>query len=311
MRFGLWLFGLLALACAQPVHAQKRIAFSFDDSPRFAGPFLSVADRQKRIIAGLKRAKVRQAAFFVNPGKLADPSDRKQAWQITGYAKAGHAIANHSDTHPMLSQSAASDFLADVDKAESWLKGREGRRPWFRFPYLDEGRQDKPKRDAIREGLKSRRLHNGYVTVDSSDWLMADLWIEAEKAEKDVPRNALRDFYVQHHVDAANFYDALARQTLGRSPAHVLLLHETDLAAYFIADLVDALRKDGWKIISADAAYADPVAKLMPDTPSAQGTLTEALAWEKGIPAPRWYKFNNAALLRADFAEKVLKEPTP
>ena len=42
-----------------------------------------------------------------------------------------------------------------VDAAELWLKGRPGYRPWFRYPFLDEGGRDKAKRDAVREGLKA------------------------------------------------------------------------------------------------------------------------------------------------------------
>jgi hypothetical protein len=34
----------------------------------------------------------------------------------------------------------------------------------------------------------------------------------------------------------------------------MMLLHETDLAALYIGDLVRALRRAGWTVVSADAA---------------------------------------------------------
>ena len=116
-------------------------------------------------------------------------------------------------------------------------------------------------------------------------------------------RDALRDLYVEAHVEAAEFYDTLARQAIGRSPAHVMLLHETDIAALWIADLVAALEANGWTIISADEAYADPFGEYAKtfDTPSAQGTLTEMVAWEAGIPAPRWYRGNDTGLAQQLF----------
>lgn len=286
----------------------KRIALSFDDSPRFTGPQFTLAERQRRIIDGLRRARVRQAVFFANPGQMSNPDDPKLAWQITNYAAAGHAIANHSFSHPELTAVSAHAYLADIDRAAAWLQGREGFRPWFRFPYLDEGGSDKAKRDAIRMGLATRGLSNGHVTAEAVDWLMANEWIAAAKLGKDVDRAKLRDFYVRHHVDAANFADRLGRATLGRAPTQVLLLHETDLAALFIADLVRALRRDGWTIVTADAAFSDPIASLQPNVPSAQGTLLEALAWQKGLPAPRWYRFTDEDLMRADFRERVLGE---
>ena len=100
--------------------------------------------------------------------------------------------------------------------------------------------------------------------------------------------------------------DELAFKVLGRHPAHVMLLHETDIAAFYIADLVAALRADGWEIITADEAYADPIGQLRPDVPSAQGTLTEAIAWERGLPAPRWYERNDTRVYSRLFRERVL-----
>ncbi len=97
-------------------------------------------------------------------------------------------------------------------------------------------------------------------------------------------------------------------RTIGRSPMHVMLMHETDLAALFLPDLVAALRARGWEIVTADAAFADPINRLFPDTPSANGTLTEAVAWEKGLPPPRWYERNNTALADKLFAQRVLHE---
>jgi peptidoglycan/xylan/chitin deacetylase (PgdA/CDA1 family) len=313
IRLLLALFLLPLAACSTPQAkapeiAQKRIALTFDDIPRGPGAFLTQEERTDRLIAALKAARVRQAAFFVNPGSIADPARAGAEARIARYVRAGHVMANHSFSHPALTAVTAEAYLADIDKAEAWLKGREGRRPWFRFPFLNEGRQDKAKRDAVRAGLAARGLMNGYVTVDASDWHMEQLAIDAKKGGKAIDMAALRDLYVESHLEAAEFYDGLARRTLGRSPAHVLLLHETDLAALWIGDLVAALRRAGWEVVSADEAFADPINRAMPDVPSAQGTLTEALAWEKGLPPPRWYARNDTRLASRLFAERVLGE---
>ncbi len=304
---------LLLLAClsASDVCAEKRIALTFDDVPRKQGAFLTQEVRQQKLISALKRARVKQAAFFINPGKLTDPNDPDEAVRVMAYAKAGHVIANHSFTHIGLSNTPLDVYLADIDMASAWIKGRKGYRPWYRFTFLDEGRADKAKRDDMRAALKARGLRNGYVTVEASDWNIEDLTLAAAAAGNMMDQTALRDLYVQIHVEAADFYDDLAVKAIGRSPVHVMLLHETDIAALYVEDLVAALRKDGWTIVTADKAYADPIASAMPDVPSAQGTLTEALAWEKGLPPPRWYRYNNIKLATALFNERVLKEVAP
>lgn len=296
---------LLTLA---PAAAQKRIALSFDDTPRHAGPFLAPDARAKLLAQALRKARVKQAAFFVTVGNLGQPGTGDGAANIARYAAAGHVIANHSFAHERLSGMSAEAYLADLDRAGAWLKGRPGYRPWFRFPFLDEGGKDKAKRDAVRAGLAARGLANGYVTAESSDWNIENLAAAAKKDGKTIDMKALRDLYVESHVEAAEYYDALAVKTLGRSPAHVMLLHETDIAALFVADLVKALRAKGWEIVTADVAYADPIRLLHPDTPFAQGALTEALAWEKGLPAPRWYERNDLKIADPLFAERVLGE---
>ncbi|HQA18443.1 MAG TPA: polysaccharide deacetylase, partial [Novosphingobium sp.] len=183
-----------------------------------------------------------------------------------------------------------------------------GYRPWLRFPYLHEGGTDKAKRDAVRAGLAARGLRNGYVTADGVDWHLEQLTTDAAAAGKTMDMKALRKLYLQMQIGAIEYHDAMARQTLGRSPAHVMLLHETDLAALYIEDLVTELRSRGWTIITADEAYRDPLGKAFPDVPWAGGTLTGAMAWEKNIDpplSPLWISESVATHL---FQRRVLKE---
>lgn len=299
---------MLLLLLPVPAAAQKMIALSFDDVPRGRGAFFTPDERTRRIIVELKKAKAPQAVFFVNPGAIGEGDGVGGEERIAAYVAAGHVIANHGNSHKRLSTTDTAAYLADIDAAEVWLKDRAGYRPWFRFPFLDEGGKDKAKRDALRQGLAARGLRNGYVTAESSDWHLESLTRGAVLAGKKIDRTALGNLYVRWHVEAADFADAMMRRVTGRQPVQVMLLHETDLAALHIGDLVRALRKAGWTIVSADTAYADPIGQEMPDVPVANGTLTEALAWAAGVPTPRWYRYNQVDLATAAFRDKVLGE---
>jgi nucleoside-diphosphate-sugar epimerase len=79
-------------------------------------------------------------------------------------------------------------------------------------------------------------------------------------------------------------------------------------AGYIGSHTVKALKATGWKIVTADEAYADPLGSAQPDVPSTQGTLTEALAWEKGLPAPRWYDRSSQKVADPLFRQRVLGE---
>jgi peptidoglycan-N-acetylglucosamine deacetylase len=302
---------LVSILFASSVHAEKRIALTFDDIPRQRGAFLTPDERTTKLIGALKQAKVKQAAFFLNPGKLATPDGQGGEARINAYVAAGHVIANHSNTHPHLGETESDTYLADIDAGAAWLKARAGFRPWFRFPYLAEGGKDKVKRDAIRAGLKTRGLRNGYVTADGSDWHLENLTLEAKKNGKPMDMEALRKLYVTVQMSGVEYHDTLARQTLGRSPAHVMLLHETDLAALFLPDFVAELRRNGWKIISADEAFADPISKAMPDVPFASGTLIGSMAWERDIKPPLWPIWIGTSTATFLFDRRVLKIPEP
>jgi peptidoglycan-N-acetylglucosamine deacetylase len=287
---------------------EKRIALTFDDIPRGAGAFFTPDERSEKLIAALKAAGVKQAAFFLNPAKLSEPDGQGGEARISAYVKAGHVIANHSNTHLRLSDSTAEDYLNDIDAAQIWLKGRKGYRPWFRFPYLDEGGADKAKRDAIRAGLKTRGLRNGYVTADGSDWHLEALTITAKNDSKEIDMKALRRLYVTSQMSGVAYHDELARLTIGRSPAHVMLLHETDIAALFIGDFVAELKRNGWTIITADEAFADPIAQVMPDVPYASGTVTGSMAWQKNIDPPYWPLWIGTKMMDDMFQRRVIKK---
>lgn len=304
-------FWLALLAVSAPAAAQdKRIALTFDDVPRQAGAFFTPDERARRLIAALRDAGVEQAAFFVTTGRLDTPDGAGGEARIAAYVAAGHVIANHSHFHTRLSKTEAAAYLADIDRASAWLSGRPGYRAWFRFPYLDEGGRDLARRDAVREGLAARGLRNGYVTADGSDWHLEQLTIDAKRDGKQMDMKALRKLYLQSQMSGIAYHEALARRTLGRVPPQVMLLHETDLAALFIGDLVAELRLEGWTIVTADEAYTDAeLAAAMPDVPYAYGTLTGAMAWERDIQPPLAPLWMSTEMMSWLFETKVLAQP--
>lgn len=304
---GLICLGLMFPAGPVSAAEHKRIALSFDDVPRHAGGFFTPDQRTAELIDALKRTGVEQAGFFVTTGNLENPDGQGGEDRIHAYVSAGHVIGNHSDTHPWLSQTGLTDYLADIDKAEQWLADQPGRRAWFRFPYLDEGKKDLEKRDAVRSALRERGLLNAYITIDNYDWYLDSLASKAVHEQQVMDLDGLSALYVETLVQTANFYNEIAVQSIGRSPAHVLLLHETDLAALYVDDLVESLRQDGWEIITLDEAYADPIASIEPDTWFLGSGRVAALAYLKGRELDELvHERTDEEALDILFAERVL-----
>ncbi len=292
------------VASAAKIEGDKRIAFSFDDTPRGSGGLISLEERPKIFLDAMKKAGIRQAVFFANPGRIS--AGNNGAATLAAYAEAGHLLANHTNNHLVLSQVSAARFLADVDEAEKWLKKQPTYRPWFRYPQLDRGGRNKAKTEAVRAGMKERGLRHGYVTIDGWDWKLETQAVRAIKSGRNIDRNALRDLYVETHVKSAEFSDQLARRALGRAPVQVMLLHDTDLAALYIDDLAEALKAKGWTIVSADEAYADPLGALSPKVDFAGGNKLQNIATARGITGNRWFERNEDKTAEALFRERIL-----
>jgi hypothetical protein len=104
----------------------------------------------------------------------------------------------------------------------------------------------------------------------------------------------------------------MAVDTLGRSPAHVILLHETVVAALLIDVLAKALRKDGWTIVPIDEAYRDPIAAEEPETWFLGEGRVAALAQIKGAdPRDLVYERTDEAVLSRLFASRVISDKAP
>jgi peptidoglycan/xylan/chitin deacetylase (PgdA/CDA1 family) len=268
---------LLPTSLCTSLPAQE-IALTFDDAPLPDGPIFSGNERTQKLIDHLKQQKIEQVTFFVVTGNINEQSNKR----LEKYADAGHLLANHTHSHQWIRVLGTAAYMRDIKRADSILRPMKGFTPWFRYPFLDEGRTTS-SRDSIRQYLVEKRLTNGYVTIDNYDWYLNGLLRKAIQEKRKVNYDKLRSVYLDHLWNSIQFYDNIAQRILGRSPRHVLLLHENDLAAYFLTDLIKLLKAKGWKIISPTEAYKDPMAGIEPDVLfNGQGRVA-AMAKEKGL----------------------------
>lgn len=305
----------LVAACVEPEPmpsgpSERTIALTFDDATRGDGPFFSGVERTDKLIQELSQAGVVEAMFFVTTRNVANSGESGPV-RLRAYTDAGHVLGNHSHSHQWLRRTDTDAYIADLDKAAAFLADFENVLPYYRFPFLDEGRAI-DKRDSLREALDSRGLKNGYVTIDTYDWYLVTLAQEARRAGTEWDLDDLRDLYVDVIVSSTEFYDSMAQQTLGRSPHHVLLLHENDLAALFIGDLAEELREHGFRIIPSTVAFDDPIAAREPDTLFLGQGRIAALSHEAGrAPRELVSPTEDEDYLRNRFAAEVVALPAP
>ncbi|MES2675251.1 MAG: polysaccharide deacetylase family protein [Pseudomonadota bacterium] len=257
----------------------REIALTFDDAPTQNSILMTGNERTEKLIAALKSAKVPDALFFIK----ADAINADTRPRLIQYANAGFHLANHSFSHRSAHDISTDDYLADAYRAHLLIEDLPNFLPYHRFPFLHYGK-DLSSIQYFRSELRQLGYQDGYTTIDNFDWYLSALITKAADEKRVIDYDKARDFYVQTMIGSIEFYDALAKKTLKRSPRHVLLLHENDAAALFVDDLVMELRKQGWKIISPQKAYQDVIAKQFPKTIFYKQGRVAAIAHSKGIP---------------------------
>jgi len=255
----------------------KEISISFDDAPRGHSAYFSGEERTKKLIQALERAGVKRAAFYVNPARM----DANGIKRVKAYGENGHLLGNHTFDHPALDEVGPEKYVESILKAHKQIKSLKGFKPWFRYTFLGRGKT-KEIRDFVYKALDKNEYHDAYITVDNFDWYMDDIFQKAVRSKKKIDFELLGKVYVEALFDSVAFYDDLATKVLGRSPKHVILLHENDLAALYIEKFVAHLKKSGWKVISPEEAYSDPVSKR-PDTLHNSDGRIAAIAAERGF----------------------------
>ncbi|WP_295801491.1 polysaccharide deacetylase family protein [uncultured Microbulbifer sp.] len=284
----------------------KEVAFTFDDAPRKATGYFDGPTRAKTLLQVLETHEIPQVAFFANTSNLTG----ERLERLRRYGDAGHIIANHSHTHPNFNTQELQAYIDDVNEADQILRDFPTFKPWFRFPFLREG-NTAAKRNGMRKFLDEHGYINAYITLNNYDWYIESLFQEAVAEGKRVDLDRLRRFYLDVMIAGIEYYDQMAIQHIGRSPKHILLMHEMDISALFVGDLADALRNRGWSIISPEEAYTDDIASYR--TPSVlkynAGRIGE-IAYDKGQKTDLWHETLNEGYLRARFTAEVLTPET-
>jgi len=163
-----------------PTH-DKVVALTFD-----AG---GGADGLHSILATLQKEAV-TATFFVT-GKWA----RTFPHRLRKIARLGHAVGNHSNTHPNMSHLDDAGFRHQVTNAERAIGRTTPSGPWFRFPFG----LHTPHDIALLNDL-------GYAciqwTVDTAGWMGTSTGWSVDKAVERVLDGARRGEIVLMHAGA-------------------------------------------------------------------------------------------------------------
>ena len=119
---------------------------------------------------------------------------------------------------------------------------------YFRHPFLDTGRDLQTRREA-EAFLVNRGYRIAPVTLDAWDWMYAGVYEDAKKRGDTALQQQLASSYLSYSDEVFAYSEQLAKQTIGYEPKQILLLHANQLEADHIGELLDLMRKRGYRFI--------------------------------------------------------------
>lgn len=249
---------LLSLLFLFTITNTINIAITIDDYPLPNGKLFTIQERTQRFIETCAQFNCKSVFFCVGQHCL----DRNDPSLFEQLGKNGHFIANHSMNHRRSSSLSTQEFVKEIADAEEILKESSAYHKWFRYPYLDYGYQallggSAEKLKKFYAELQKMGYTEGYVTINTYDWYINKRLQDAIKANKQIDYEKLKTTYISLLEEWIDYYIKLYQQVTDKEITHTLLLHDNDLNALYLPDILAMIQNRGWNIMSPEEAFAD------------------------------------------------------
>ena len=263
---------LLFPSLAAPQKLDRQVCITIDDLPATSANLMSgpeILDLNTHLLATLKQYQI-PAVGFVNERnlyfKLNEVNDTIKSLSL--WLDAGFELGNHTFAHTSLNRAGLLEFEDAVIQGEPLIRlllAQHGMKlRYFRHPYLDTGR-DLQTRRAADAFLTQRGYRIAPVTLDAWDWNFAALYEDARR-RRDLPlQQEVVAAYLSFHEAILDYSEKLSRSLIGYEPKQIILLHGNWLEADHLAELLDLLKKRGYRFITLEDALSDDAYGL-PDT---------------------------------------------
>ncbi|HEX6505909.1 MAG TPA: polysaccharide deacetylase family protein [Terriglobales bacterium] len=255
-------------AQAQP---DRQVAITIDDLPASDAESVNAAtltEMTSKLLAALRQQNV-PAVGFVNEVKLYKTGEADARIKVLNmWLDSGFELGNHTFRHTSLNRAGLQAWEDDTIQGEPVIKlllsQHKMKLRYFRHPYLDTGADLQTRREA--EAFLSRRGYSvAPVTVDGWDWNFGGVYEDAKRRGDTAVMQEVVRLYLSHHDAMFAYCEQLSRDVVGYEPRQILLLHGNQLEGDHIAELLDLIRKRGYRFITLEQALEDPAYSL-PDT---------------------------------------------
>jgi len=268
----LWTFGFAAAACAQ----SKQVAITVDDLPYqwYDGTHKLTSDDVKeaaqvnqKILAALAQHQA-PVTGFVNQLKVEQLGTEQgsailKSWSVGSFDLGNHLYA-HKDANDLSVQQIEDEVVRGEATIGPLMKAAGKKLEFLRFPYNHTG-DTQEKHDAIAAFIAKRKYRLAPCTMDNTDWEFAWAYNKMLAKHDDAGIARLKAEYLAYTSAELDYLAALNKQVLGYEPPEIMLLHDNQLNAEMLGDVLSLFEKKGYTFVSLAEAKSDPVYK-QPDT---------------------------------------------
>ncbi len=312
-------FLIVMLTCI-PLSAQnppqREIAITIDDLPATNSSSITATEIDElttKLLATLREQKI-PAVGFVNERKLyKDGEVDARIRALSLWLDNGFELGNHTFSHMSLNNSTLQAWEEEVVRGETvtrYLQSQHNQKMrFFRHPYLDVGR-DLETRRAAEAFLTQRGYRIAPITMDAWDWMFARVYEDAHKRGDAPLQQQIVSAYLSYTTTVFDYFEKFSKDLLGYEPKQILLIHGNWLEADHIGELLDLLRKRGYRFVSLQDALSDSAYSLPNEYVGEEGTgWLEQWSITRGKPAQNTPVFPQWVIDRAKTLPPLPPEP--
>jgi peptidoglycan/xylan/chitin deacetylase (PgdA/CDA1 family) len=273
----LFAYAVLSLPLVSVLPAQTRtVALTVDDLPFAAAndtrpmqpaDAKAVAAANHKLLAALARHHVPATGFVIQRGAeslgLASGTEILREWTRRGFD-----LGNHSYGHPDFDDLTIEQFEDQIVRGEATfaplMKAAGGKPAFFRFPFNHTG-DTKEKHDSVAAFLAQRGYRLAPCTIETSDWMFNAAYVRMLEGHDHASATRLRADYLVFTSAQIDYFSRLNRQVLGYEPPQIMLIHDNQLNADVMDELLTVFEKKHYRWVTLSEAELDP-AYLAPET---------------------------------------------
>jgi peptidoglycan/xylan/chitin deacetylase (PgdA/CDA1 family) len=273
---------LVLMVAASPLFAQtpaqREVALTIDDLPAGNANAMTgteIIEMTGKLLGTLRDQKV-PAVGFVNEKKLykfGEVDDRIKS--LSMWLDYGFELGNHTFSHASLNRVPLKQWEEEVVRGETvtsmLLAQHNMKMRYLRHPYLDVGRDLETRRQA-EAFLADRGYRIAPVTMDAWDWMYAGVYEDARRRGDTALEQKLVSSYLSYTDATFDYYEKFSKDLIGYEPKQILLLHGNWLEADHIGELLDLLRKRGYRFVTLQDALGDAAYSMADEYVGEEGT---------------------------------------